>query len=39
VYKSPHKSRLEVQWNDELIEAVQQRMQRFTFLSGYSYTD
>ena len=39
VYKSPHKSRSEVPWNQELIAAVKSRMSRFGFLEGYSYDE
>ena len=39
IYKSAHKSRFEVPWNPELIDAVKHRMDRFSFLQGYSYDD
>jgi hypothetical protein len=39
VYNSPHKSRLEVEWSEQLIESVQEKMERFKFLQGYSYAD
>lgn len=38
VYKSPHKSRYDVEWNDELINFVKNEIiDRFSFLEGYSY--
>ncbi|QTA88365.1 sulfotransferase [Desulfonema magnum] len=37
VYKSPVKSRHEIQWEPGLIEIVRTRMARFDFLAGYSY--
>jgi hypothetical protein len=39
VYKSPHKSRHEVAWTQELIDSVKQHMRHFAHLSGYSYED
>ena len=39
VYKSPHKTRYDVPWNDALIAIVEEKMTRFPFLEGYSYTD
>ena len=39
VFKSPHKSRYEVQWRSELIEIVSKRINEFPFLHGYSYED
>ncbi len=39
IYKSSHKSRTDVEWNQELIDAVKQRMRGFSFLDGYSYSD
>ena len=39
IYQSPNKSRHKVQWNDELIETVKNKMNQYEFLSGYSYED
>jgi hypothetical protein len=39
IYQSPNKSRHKVQWNDELIETVKNKMNQYDFLSGYSYED
>ena len=39
IFKSPHKTRADVDWNQELIESVRQQMGRFSFLCGYSYKD
>ena len=39
IYQSPNKSRHKVQWNDELIETVKNKMNQYNFLSGYSYED
>ncbi|MEQ9620037.1 MAG: sulfotransferase [Deltaproteobacteria bacterium] len=39
VYKSPHKSRHQVEWSQELIDIVEKRIDGFPFLSGYSYKD
>ncbi|MGH8544811.1 MAG: sulfotransferase, partial [Gammaproteobacteria bacterium] len=39
VFKSPHKSRYEVPWTPELINAVKHKMNSFQFLEGYSYHD
>lgn len=37
IYKSPHKSRLEVSWSPELIADVKSKLSRFGFLADYSY--
>jgi hypothetical protein len=37
VYKSPHRSRYDVQWNPTLINDVQARLEQFPFLAGYAY--
>ncbi|HWP59056.1 MAG TPA: sulfotransferase [Candidatus Acidoferrales bacterium] len=39
IYKSPHKSRFEVPWSQELVDLVKRRMERFDYLDGYSYND
>lgn len=39
IYKSPHNSRSEVTWSQELIADVKSRMSRFSFLRGYSYDE
>jgi hypothetical protein len=39
VYKSPHKSRFEVPWDQDLIDCVKEKMKRFRFLDGYCYED
>ena len=39
VFKSPHKSRYEGEWNDEMLDAVRAGIRRFDFLKGYSYED
>ncbi|PSO86707.1 MAG: sulfotransferase family protein [Cyanobacteria bacterium QS_5_48_63] len=39
IYQSPNKSRHKVQWNDELIETVKNKMNQYNFLTGYSYED
>jgi len=40
VYKSAHKSRYDVEWNDELIDFIKnQIIDRFSFLQGYSYEE
>ncbi|PSP19753.1 MAG: sulfotransferase family protein [Cyanobacteria bacterium SW_5_48_44] len=39
IYQFPNKSRHKVQWNDELIETVKNKMNQYNFLSGYSYED
>ncbi|MBM4053826.1 MAG: sulfotransferase [Planctomycetes bacterium] len=37
VYKTPHKSRFDIDWNSELIDMVQNSINEFSFLNGYSY--
>ncbi len=37
VFKPPHKSRYDVQWDQELIDIVNKRIKEFPFLIGYSY--
>ena len=37
IFKSPHKSRLEVSWSPELIADVKLKIGRFSFLADYSY--
>jgi sulfotransferase family protein len=37
IYKSPHKSRHEVEWTPELLDSVKLQMGRFAYLGGYSY--
>ena len=37
LFESPHKSRYSVQWSRELIDIVEERMEHFSFLHGYSY--
>jgi hypothetical protein len=37
VYQSPRKSRCDVQWNQKLINKVENNINRFGFLSGYTY--
>ena len=39
VFKSPHKSRYEVEWDDEMLDVVRAGICRFDFLEGYSYED
>ena len=39
IFKSSHKSRSEVEWNQELIDSVNQQMSTFPFLAGYAYDD
>ncbi len=39
VYKTPHKSRYDIQWSNELIEIVKNRMDKYPFLLGYSYEE
>ncbi len=39
VFKSPHKSRCNIQWNQELIDNVKNRINEFPFLQGYSYSE
>jgi hypothetical protein len=37
VFKSPHRSRYEVQWDGESINVVEKRIDQFPFLQGYCY--
>lgn len=37
VRESPHKSRYKVQWSNEMISLVEDRMKEFDFLEGYSF--
>ena len=37
VFKSPRRSRHEVQWDGELINVVEKRIDQFPFLQGYCY--
>lgn len=37
VYKSPHKSRNDTSWDQELIAKVENRIGEFAFLKGYSF--
>jgi len=37
LYKTPAASRRKVPWTPELIERVQNNIDQFDFLSGYSY--
>lgn len=39
IFKSPHKTRADAEWNRDLIESVKRRMDGFPFLSGYSYDE
>jgi hypothetical protein len=39
VNKSPHKTRYNANWNNELIDMVKERIAQFSFLKGYSYED
>lgn len=39
VFKSPKKSRFDMDWSRESIAEVGERMQAFSFLSGYSYEE
>lgn len=39
VFKSPKKSRFDIEWSPEAIVEVGERMQAFRFLSGYSFED
>ncbi len=39
VFQSPHKSRYDTKWNQELIDLVKNRMKKFPFLEGYSFED
>jgi hypothetical protein len=37
VYKEPHKSRMDMEWPEELVKYVQKYINRFTFLSRYTF--
>jgi len=37
VYRSPHESRRDIVWPDDLLAAVAARMKQFDFLEGYSF--
>lgn len=37
VFKTPHKSRYDIQWDNELINMVKNKIKEFPFLNGYSY--
>ncbi len=37
VFRSPHKSRNDIEWTLEHIEMVHTKMKPFSFLNGYSY--
>ena len=37
VFKSPHRSRYDVRWNRRLIDNVQQKLERFSFVTDYVY--
>ena len=37
MFKSPRKSRYETEWSRGLIDVVRQKIDRFSFLQGYSY--
>ncbi len=39
VFKSPKKSRFDIQWTRESLAKVTERMEAFSFLSGYSYDE
>ena len=39
VFKSPKKSRFDIDWSRGAIAKVRERMQAFTFLSGYDYDE
>jgi hypothetical protein len=39
VFKSPHKSRLEAEWNRSLEDSIARKIQQFSFLHGYSFAD
>ncbi len=39
LYRSPHQSRREVDWSPEMIQQVQDRLQPFAFLHGYSFEE
>jgi hypothetical protein len=39
VFKSPKKSRFDVQWDPASVSKVRERMEEFSFLSGYAYNE
>ena len=39
VFKSPKKTRFNLQWTNESIELVKNKIDKFEFLKGYSYED
>jgi hypothetical protein len=39
IFKSPRKPRYDAIWGSESITTVKEKMSRFSFLKGYSYTD
>jgi hypothetical protein len=39
VFKSPKKSRFDIEWNRQSISKVRERMEAFNFLAGYSYDE
>jgi hypothetical protein len=39
LFKSPKKSRFHIEWSRESIAKVRERMEAFTFLSGYAYDE
>jgi hypothetical protein len=39
IYAKPHKSRYELEWTDDLIDIVKNRMTEFSFLQGYSFEE
>jgi sulfotransferase family protein len=39
VFKSPKKSRFDIQWDHESVCKVSERMKEFSFLTGYAYDD
>jgi hypothetical protein len=39
VHPRAHQSRREVSWNEELIRQIKERMERFSFLDGYTFEE
>lgn len=39
VFKSPHKTRYNIKWNNKLIDIVEEKMAEIPFLKGYSFED
>jgi hypothetical protein len=39
VYKSPHKSRHETPWSDELLDVIMRKKEQFPFLEGYAFEE